>query len=350
MGLVQHYSALNRPAAPICSVCIANYNGAALLADCLDSIYNQEGDFSIEIIVHDDASTDDSVTLLRTRHPRIEILASAQNVGFCIANNRMIEIARGEFILLLNNDAALYPDALSSLLRAAHAQASHSILTLPQYDWVTGELVDRGCLIDLFYNPTPNLDPERRNVAMTIGACLWIRRDLWNELQGFPEWLGSIAEDLYLCCVARLRGNPVRVTEGSGYRHRQGASFGGNRASASQGLQTTFRRRYLSERNKTSVLLICTPSPLVWPLLALHVFSLCLEGVILTAAKRDTRIWQEIYGATIRYLFAQFRPLLQRRWQIQRLRSSSLVTYFGGFTLIPRKLSLLRRYGIPQVR
>jgi GT2 family glycosyltransferase len=348
--MVQHYPALNRPAAPVCSVCIANYNGVALLVDCLESVLAQEGNIGLEIIVHDDASTDDSVALIREKYRQVELLASSENVGFCIANNRMVELARGEFVLLLNNDASLYPDALSTLLRTAREQKPSGILTLPQYDWTTGNLVDRGCLLDPFYNPTPNLDPRRTDVAMTIGACLFIRRELWTELGGFPEWIGSIAEDLYLCCVARLSGEPVLVTGTSGYRHRQGASFGGNRASASEGLQTTFRRRYLSERNKTSVLLICTPTLLVWPLLALHILVLCLEGTLLTAVKRDGRIWQQIYGATLRYLFDELAPLRKRRQQVQRQRRNSFLAYLRGFSPIPRKLSLLRRYGIPRVR
>lgn len=350
MGLVQHYPALNRPVAPVCSVCIANYNGVALLADCLESVLAQEGSISVEIIIHDDASTDDSVALIREKYPQVELLASSENVGFCVANNRMVEGARGEFVLLLNNDASLYPDAVTTLLRTSREQSPSGILTLPQYDWVTDTLVDRGCRLDPFYNPTPNLDPKRRDVAMTIGACLWIRRKLWTELGGFPEWLGSIAEDLYLCCVARLRSEPVLVTDASGYRHRQGSSFGGNRASASDGLQTTFRRRYLSERNKTSVMLICTPTLLVWPLLALHIFVLCLEGALLTAIKRDERIWRQIYGATLRYFFDELALLRARRIQIQRQRRISLLVYLQGFSPIPRKLSLLSRYGIPRVR
>jgi len=205
MALVQHHPALIHPVEPICSICIANYNGAALLTDCLESIYAQAEADNIEIIIHDDASSDESVALIRNKHPRVELIESRENVGFCVANNRMAELARGEFILLLNNDAALFPDAITTLLKAAHAQPVLGILTLPQYDWVTGQLVDRGCLLDPFYNPTPNLKPERTDVAMVIGACIWLPRRLWTALGGFPPWLGSIAEDLYLCCAARLQ-------------------------------------------------------------------------------------------------------------------------------------------------
>lgn len=349
MGLVEQYSALNRPEHPVCSVCIANYNGAALLDDCLTSVLTQHGDISIEIIVHDDASTDDSIALLRERYPQVELLASSENVGFCISNNRMVAHARGEFVLLLNNDAALHPDALSVLLEAARAQSPTGVLTLPQYDWETNVLVDRGCLLDPFYNPVPNLDRGRSEVAMVIGACLFMPRSLWVRLGGFPEWMGSIAEDMYLCCLARLQGLPVSVTHSSGYRHRQGTSFGGGRVDADR-LQTTFRRRRLSERNKTAVMVICTPTLLAWPLLVLHVIELAIEGALLSFFRMDSRIWSGIYTPTLRYVVGDLDQLRKRRQEVQLARRTSLRRYMRCMTLLPRKLSMLLRYGLPTLK
>ena len=349
MAMVQHYPAVNRTPVPVCSVCIANYNGAGLLEGCLNSILAQAGGIAIEIIVHDDASTDDSVAFLRHRYPQVELLVSTQNVGFCVGNNRMVAHARGEFVLLLNNDAALDKDALQTFLDAARKQERPAILTLPQYDWESGALVDRGCLLDPFYNPVPNLDTARSEVAYVIGACLWIPRVLWNELGGFPEWMESIGEDLYLGCVARLHGCAVMALPASGYRHRQGATFGGNRADA-KGLLTTFRRRYLSERNKTTVMVICTPTALVWPLLAVHVCLLCIEGILLASIRRDSRIWREIYQPALGYVFRELPALRRRRFEVQRKRSISLRGWRATFTLIPRKIALLWRHGLPTVR
>ena len=347
--MVQHHPALNRPAAPTCSVCIANYNGAAILADCIDSVLQQQGEISVEIIIHDDASTDESEAFLRAHYPQVELLASETNVGFCIANNRMVAHARGEYVLLLNNDAALFPDALASLFAAVRKQQPAGILTLPQYDWQTGNLVDRGCLLDPFYNPVPNLDPARNQVAYAIGACLFLPRSLWVELGGFPEWMGSLAEDAWLCCIARLRGLPVGAVTSSGYRHRQGASFGGNRIDVGK-LSTTYRRRALSEHNKTAVMVVCTPTLLVWPLLALHVTLLAIEGIVLALLKRDLRIWRDIYGCVLARLFREFGALRNRRRAVQGARRVSLRAYWGGFVWVPRKLSLLWRYGLPHLR
>lgn len=346
--MVEQYPSLNRPERPVCSICIANFNGEALLDDCLASVLSQQGGISIEIIVHDDASTDASVALLRANYPQVELLASRENVGFCIGNNRMVQHARGQYVLLLNNDAALYPDALAALIDAERAHSSPGILTVPQYDWETGMVVDRGCLLDPFYNPVPNLDPERRDVAMVIGACLWIARETWQELGGFPEWFGSIGEDLYLCTVARLRCLPVGVTAGSGYRHRQGVSFGGNRATSGV-LQTTFRRRYLSERNKTRAMVVCTPTPMVGVLLGLQLVLLTVEGFTLSLVRHDARIWQQIYYKAIKDVLIELPGLWRLRREQQEKRAGSVWGFLRNFVLTHRKLGLLRRYGVPRV-
>lgn len=345
MALVEHQPGLNRPQAPLCSVCIAHYRDPGLLAACLDSVLAQDCDFSYEIIVHDDASGDDSLAMLSRLYPQVEVLASNENVGFCVANNRMVSHARGKYVLLLNNDAALFSDALAALADMA-AHCPPGILTLPQYDWESGELVDRGCRLDPFYNPVPNLDSDRRDIAMVIGACLWIERGQWEALGGFPEWLESIGEDLYLCCAARLAGMAVQAVPYSGYRHRQGHSFGGNKPSSGQ-LVSSYRRRRLSERNKTFVLFVMTPTVLMWPLLALHLVLLAMEGLLFSLVRRESRVGREVYYNVFIELARHWWQLCERRQATQHCRKSSLARYLDGFTPAPRKLMMLFQYGWP---
>lgn len=334
-------------ATPRVSVCIANYQGESLLPDCLDSVLAQDTDAAFEIIVHDDASQDGSIALLRQCYPRVRVIESACNVGFCVANNRMVAAARGDYVLLLNNDAALAPDALRVLLAEAARWPQPAILTLPQVDWETGALVDRGCLVDPFCNPVPNLDPERAQVAYAIGACLWIPRALWHELGGFPEWMGSLAEDLYLCGLARLRDIPVRVARESQYRHRQGASFGGNRADG--GLRTSVRRRALSERNKTRALVILTPGLAAWVLLWLHLPALACEGLVLSLLRGDVRLLRDVYGPAIATPFREWSRLRALRAQAQAARTISAAQWFSTVRWQPRKAAMLLRYGVPSV-
>lgn len=334
---------------PRISVCIANFNGEAMLADCIESVLAQDTDATIEILVHDDASTDASLELLRHRYPEVRVITSATNVGFCIANNRMVEAAHGEFVLLLNNDAALHPRATKELLSVAGTIGTPAILTVPQHDWETGTLVDRGCLLDPFHTPIPNLDARRPDVAYVIGACLWIPRATWHELGGFPAWFGSIAEDMYLCSAARLRGIPVRCIDSSGYRHRQGASFGGNRLGNGR-LQTRYNRRYLSERNRIAVLASCVPTPLAWPWLVLHLTALLLEGFFVGVLAGSAQPWRRIYWPALRDSAVRRGHLLRLRQLTQAKRSIGLASYLHVFSLKPRKLALFWRHGSPELK
>lgn len=86
-------------AAPLVSVCIANYNGMEVIDDCLRSVLAQQGDIPVEIVLHDDASTDGSVVYIRESYPNVVLIKSDVNVVFCIANNRMLARARGRFVI-----------------------------------------------------------------------------------------------------------------------------------------------------------------------------------------------------------------------------------------------------------
>lgn len=334
---------------PLVSVCIANYNGMEVIDDCLRSVLEQEGHIPVEILIHDDASSDGSVAYIRSRYPDVKLIESPENVGFCIANNRMAAAALGKYLLLLNNDAALYPDALQTLLSEANRLNQPAILGLPQYDAASGDLVDIGSLFDPFLNPVPNLNPLRGEVGMVIGACLWVPKGLWDELGGFPEWFGSIAEDMYLCCRARLAGYAVRALAISGYRHWQGRSFGGNRVVDNR-LSSTVRRRALSERNKSYVMVLTYPAPLFQLIFPLHLTLLVLEGAALALIKRERALFQDIYLACFRALWDYRHQLISLRKAVRTGAALGLPAFLRVFRFLPYKLEMLLRHGLPDVK
>ena len=89
------------------SVIVVNWNGRHLLEECLDSVLCQQ-DGSLEIIVVDNGSTDDSADFILERYGnRVRLIELVKNEGWAGGNNRGIETARGEHLLLLNNDACL---------------------------------------------------------------------------------------------------------------------------------------------------------------------------------------------------------------------------------------------------
>lgn len=338
------------PEHPLISVCIANFNGIGVIDDCLRSVQNQDGRLAVETIVHDDASSDGSAEHIRTHYPDVVLMESSENVGFCISNNRMVARARGKYILLLNNDAALFPDALATLNMAAEKAGKPAILGLPQYDYETGALLDIGSLCDPFLNPIPNLDAARHDVAMVSGACLWLPRELWDELGGFPDWFGSLAEDLYLCSLARLSGYSVQTPALSGFRHHVGKILGGGKVTRENRLVTSVKRRSLSERNKSFVMAITYPTPLFLLIFPLHLVLLLAEGAILALVKREWTLLHDIYLACFQALWRERRRIFLLRRETQPRRKIGLRSFLTGFQLAPHKLRMLLRHGLPQLK
>ena len=334
---------------PICSICIANYNGMGIIDSALQSIMAQDCDFPIEIIVHDDASTDGSVDFIRQNFPEVKLITSEVNIGFCVSNNRMVSKAKGEYILLLNNDATLLPDAISTLYIEARQQEPPGILGLPQYNFFTEELIDRGMLFDPFINAVPNLSTKRSDMGMIIGACLWIPKTLWDELGGFPEWFHTLGEDMFLCCLARLRGYPVRIIHSSGFKHRVGNSIGGGKVVTNR-LSTRKKRRAFSERNKSFVISLTYPAPFFQLIFPLHLSLLLVEGVLLCLIKKDPKLFRSIYIFCIRALWQERKRLCDLRGNIQSSRRISSSRFFSPFIFIPYKLLMLIKHGVPEIK
>jgi GT2 family glycosyltransferase len=95
------------------SVIIANHNGEEHLEQCLGSLGRPGPE--LEIIMVDNASSDDSLDLVAGRFPAVRILPQPKNLGFAAANNIGAEAAKGDALLLVNNDAWLEPGALELL-------------------------------------------------------------------------------------------------------------------------------------------------------------------------------------------------------------------------------------------
>jgi len=103
---------------PGISVVIPNYNGAALLPQTLPTVFAalDRSGRPYEVIVSDDASTDDSLEYIATGFPTVEILVAQKNGGFSVTANRGIRAARFDLVLLLNSDVKLTPDYFLHLL------------------------------------------------------------------------------------------------------------------------------------------------------------------------------------------------------------------------------------------
>jgi hypothetical protein len=110
---------------PVLSVVIPSWNTKEYLAACLAHLASAEKP-ATEVIVVENGSTDGSLEYVRADHPEVIVLANARNEGFARGSNQGMRAARGKYVLLLNTDTELFPDALARLVAFLEAHPGHA--------------------------------------------------------------------------------------------------------------------------------------------------------------------------------------------------------------------------------
>ncbi len=216
-------------AIPDVSVVIVSWNVANLLVGCLDSLVRCADGLALEVWVVDNASSDNSVELVRSRYPWVHLIANEDNRGFARANNQAIRQARGRFVLILNPDTVVQAGALGGLYRflAEHGEVgmvgprlvdgngeiwemcARRLFTMSTAFWFEGLCVHgvprlgRWALRRLW---TPYDFEVTQEVECLSGAAMLVRRELLQDLQGFGEMFQHCGEDLDLCFRTRAAG------------------------------------------------------------------------------------------------------------------------------------------------
>ena len=109
------------------SIVIVNFNGGQLVANCLESIYQNPPTDSFEVVLVDNASTDGSFERVREAYPQLVCISETENLGLARAFNHGLNAASGRFLLSLDNDTRILPGALQTLIEVLRADPSIGI-------------------------------------------------------------------------------------------------------------------------------------------------------------------------------------------------------------------------------
>ena len=299
------------------SVIIVNWNGGALLGQCVRQLQAQTR-LPDRILLIDNASTDDSLAQLPA-WPLLTVLRMDSNLGFAAGNNHAIAQCDTDYVVLLNPDAFAAPDWLEQLLQAAQAHPAAAAFGSRQLCNEDPTRLDG--IGDCYHlsgmawrHGHGQAQQAQHLVAQDIftpcAAAALYRRDAITALGGFDESYFCYMEDVDLGFRLRLAGHTARYVPTAVVRHVGSATSGGQHSEFSV---------FHGHRNMVWTFVKNMPAPLLWLLLPWHlaanlaalvIFSLRGQGKTIVRAK-----WQALQGLGHAW---------QQRRSIQRQRTASV--------------------------
>lgn len=305
-------------ASPDLSIIIVSWNTRALLHSCLASIYATAGALSVQVIVVDCASTDDTVSMLAVDYPQVITLAQQENVGFTRGNNIGLAKATGRYLFLLNPDTLVMQDCLQGLVEylEAHPDAGivgpHTLnpdLThqstrrrfptlmtgLFESTWLQG--IAPKNLLDSYY-VRDALDSDTVAVDWVQGSALMARSEVYERIGGLDESFVMYSEELDWCRRAKAAGFGVVYVGDAQIVHYGGQSSGQSGARSQIYFQQS-KIRYFRKHHSWSAAALIRLS-----LLKGYAWQTVLEGAkYLLNHKRELRAERmRTYGQVIRAL------------------------------------------------
>ncbi len=205
------------------SIVVVSWNTAQLLKQCLDSIYANPPDCTFDIWVVDNASSDESVAMVRSDFPDAHLITNRENVGFAGANNQALELCQGSFVLLLNPDTVVKPQALNQLIRflrnneqvggagprllngdGSFQPSCYPFPTVMREFWrlfYLDSVIPYGT-----YNFSSWDQRTPQDVDSIQGACLLLRKEVLDQVGLFDESYFLYSEEIDLCYRIKRAG------------------------------------------------------------------------------------------------------------------------------------------------
>ncbi len=229
-----------KPENPLVSFITVTYNGRKFLPILFDSL-DKLTYSPVELIMVDNASTDDSVDFVRRNYPMVKIIQNPENYMFARGNNEGIRVARGEIICLINNDVRIDPGFLSRIVdqfmkipEMAACQPKVLDLNDPQrfeYAGAAGGFVDRygypfmrGRLFFTLEEDLGQYD-DLQEIFWSSGACFFIRRSVLDQVGLLDEDFHLHMEEIDLCWRMHLRGFRIFCIPDARVWHKGGGTM-----------------------------------------------------------------------------------------------------------------------------
>lgn len=229
------------------SIVIVSYNTCGLLRRCLTSIQEQRGDLDVEVIVVDNGSKDSSVDMVREQFPAVKLIEPDHNTWFTGGNNRGVQAASGEYVLILNPDTVILPGTLQTMIAYLRQHLNVGAITC-QMQFLDGRVqftcsrVPRYPDLVLGYTflgvPLAPWRKRRRramwyegwrrdstrSVEVIPDSCLMLSLDLWRQVGGYDERLKLYFTEDDICKRILASGYEIHFVAEAALLHEEHAS------------------------------------------------------------------------------------------------------------------------------
>ncbi len=242
------------------AVVILNYNGRKFLEQFLPNVIANCDPALAEVVVADNASTDDSVAFMRERFPDIRLIENESNGGFATGYNLALQQVEAQYYVLLNSDIEVTPNWIEPVVALMDADpqvaaCQPKILSYYhkeqfEYAGACGGFIDkygypfcRGRVFQTLENDEGQYD-EPMEVFWATGACMFVRADLYHQIGGLDDSFFAHMEEIDLCWRLKNAGYKIYCCPQSHIYHIGGGTLPKNSP----------RKTYLNFRNNLSLL------------------------------------------------------------------------------------------------
>ncbi len=202
----------------VCSIIIPVWNKVELTRQCLTALASNTTDIWFEVIVVDNGSTDGTGELLGELKGDVQILWNDRNLGFAKACNQGARAARGKYLVFLNNDTIPQPQWLKPLVSEVDEHQEVGVVG-SKLLFADGSVQHAGVVFmrsqrsayHIYRTVASNASAvnQRREFQAVTAACMLVRREIFDEVQGFDEGFVNGFEDVDLCLKVRGKGYHV---------------------------------------------------------------------------------------------------------------------------------------------
>jgi len=212
------------PEQPLVSIIMPNKDNPQVITKCVDSLLEKTTYQNFEVIVVDNNSTDPGIPSLYKewqKHPQIRVKSWPHPFNFSALNNYAVSFAQGKLLLFLNSDTeAMSPGWLEEMV--SHLQFEENGVVGAKLYYPSGKIQHAGVTLglgDVSGHPYKLFDGQMsgwngrlklvQDVSAVTGACLLIKRELFDRVGGFDEELAVAFNDIDLCLKVRELGKLV---------------------------------------------------------------------------------------------------------------------------------------------